>query len=137
MNEKFKSHGSKTFGGKICILFCGNASPGGNNVIDGLLKFQLQKKGLEVYGYMNGSTGIMDQTLIKITEDSFAPYRNLGGYDYLGKSSDQLSQSHFEPLGAQCKANGIHGHGSYGVPRTGARCGLTTPFAPADQIGWP
>lgn len=109
LNEKFKSHGSKTFGGKICILFCGNASPGGNNVIDGLLKFQLQKKGLEVYGYMNGSTGIMDKTLIKITEDSFAPYRNLGGYDYLGKSSDQLSQAHFEPLGAQCKANGITG----------------------------
>jgi diphosphate--fructose-6-phosphate 1-phosphotransferase len=47
--------------------------------------------------------------MIKLTEESFAPYRNLGGYDYLGKSKDQLDQSHFEPLAKQCKKNGITG----------------------------
>lgn len=29
-------------------------------------------------------SGLRDDTLVGITEESFAPYRNLGGYDYLG-----------------------------------------------------
>ena len=88
LNEKFKQHGTKSFGGKICVLFCGNAAPGGNNIIDGLLKFQQQRKGLDIFGYMDGADGITNEQMIKITEESFAPYRNLGGYDYLGKSKD-------------------------------------------------
>jgi len=39
---------------------------------------------------MDGADGIVNDSMIKITEESFAPYRNLGGYDYLGKSKDQL-----------------------------------------------
>ena len=70
------------------MIYCGNAAPGGNNVIDGLLKFQQQKKGLELCGYMNGVDGIQTESIIKISEESFAPYRNMGGYDYLGKSKD-------------------------------------------------
>ena len=58
LNERFKSHGSKSFGGKICVFYCGNASPGGNNIIDGLLKFQQQKKGLEILGILTGADGI-------------------------------------------------------------------------------
>jgi len=59
LNDKFKQVSAKSFGGKICVLFCGNASPGGNNIIDGLLKFQQQRKGLEIYGYMDGADGVM------------------------------------------------------------------------------
>ena len=40
LNDRFKNVGSKTFGGKIGVLMLGNAAPGGNNIIDGLLKFQ-------------------------------------------------------------------------------------------------
>ena len=28
-----------------------------------------------------------------INEDSYAPYRNLGGYDYLGKSGERLDKA--------------------------------------------
>ena len=109
LNERFKTHGSKSFGGKICIFYCGNASPGGNNIIDGLLKFQQQKKGLEILGILTGADGIEKESLIKITEESFAPYRNLGGYDYLGKSKDQLSDEHVDSLAKLCKKHGITG----------------------------
>jgi len=32
----------------------------------------------------------MNEEIIEITEESFKPYRNLGGYDYLGRSHDYL-----------------------------------------------
>jgi len=40
LNERFAGLGAKTFGGKIGVLLLGNAAPGGNNIVDGLLKFQ-------------------------------------------------------------------------------------------------
>lgn len=109
LNDRFKNLGSKTFGGKIGVLLLGNAAPGGNNIIDGLLKFQQQQKGVELVGYINGADGVMADNLLRITEESFAPYRNLGGYDYLGKSKDHLSEAHYEALAVSCKKNGITG----------------------------
>jgi len=59
-NLETKNQAKKSFGGKIGVLFLGNAAPGGNNVIDGLLKYQAQKKGTDLVGYLNGIDGIMD-----------------------------------------------------------------------------
>jgi len=41
-------------------------------------------------GYVNGIAGLIADKLIDISEESFAPYRNLGGYDYLGRSQENL-----------------------------------------------
>ena len=48
-------------------------------------------------------------TLLDITEGSYAPYRNLGGYDYLGRSTAMLDPSEFELLAKSCQKNGITG----------------------------
>lgn len=40
LNTRFKNVNTKKFGGKIGVLMLGNAAPGGNNIVDGLLKFQ-------------------------------------------------------------------------------------------------
>lgn len=71
---------------KYAVLLLGASAPGGNNIIDGLLKYQLSRKNTMLVGYQGGVQGIMDDNVVPITEESFAPYRNLGGYDYLGKS---------------------------------------------------
>jgi len=71
---------------------------------------------------MDGADGITNETLVKVTEESYAPYRNLGGYDYLGKSKDQLDQSHFEPLANQCKKYGITGLVIVGATHTLTDC---------------
>jgi hypothetical protein len=42
-------------------------------------------------GYLNGATGVAANEYVIITEESFAPYRNLGGYDYLGRSLEILA----------------------------------------------
>jgi hypothetical protein len=33
---------------------------------------------------------MMEELTIEITEETFKPFRNLGGYDYLGRSHDFL-----------------------------------------------
>lgn len=109
LNNEFSADVPKQKPGKIAVLLLGNAAPGGNNIIDGLLKFQLKRKSVQIVGYVNGVLGIENDKLVTITEDSFAPYRNLGGYDYLGRSSESLNPSQFPTLAASCKKHGITG----------------------------
>lgn len=77
---------------KIALLMLGNPSPGGNNIVDGLLQFQSNRQGTALVGYWNGIEGLLDDKLINISEESFAPYRNLGGYDYLGSTHQKLNE---------------------------------------------
>lgn len=39
---------------------------------------------------MNGINGLMENHTVEITEETFKPFRNLGGYDYLGRTHDYL-----------------------------------------------
>jgi len=75
---------------RIGVIFLGQQSPGGNNVIDGLLRFQKARKNVKLIGFINGLTGLMEENIVEIDEESFKPFRNLGGYDYLGRSHDYL-----------------------------------------------
>lgn len=60
-------------------------------------------------GYINGVDGLRDDKILTITEESFAPYRNLGGYDYLGRSQERLTSDDFSTTAASCKKHGITG----------------------------
>ncbi len=78
---------------KIGVIYLGQQSPGGNNVIDGLLRFQASRKNVKLIGFINGLKGLMNEDVVEINEESFKPFRNLGGYDYLGRSHDFLRTS--------------------------------------------
>ncbi len=43
-----------------------------------------------MYGVVNGINGLMQGHTIEITEETYKPFRNLGGYDYLGRTHDYL-----------------------------------------------
>jgi 6-phosphofructokinase len=43
-----------------------------------------------LFGFVNGLTGLMNEQIINVDEETFKPFRNLGGYDYLGRSHDFL-----------------------------------------------
>jgi 6-phosphofructokinase len=79
------------------LINLGNAAPGQNNIVDGMLKFQLRRKNVQLVGYLNGVDGIKNDRLQIITEESYAPYRNLGGCDYLGRSGN-ISKSDFQMI---------------------------------------
>lgn len=59
-------------------------------MIDGLLRFQASRKNVQLIGFINGLKGLMEENVVEINEESFKPFRNLGGYDYLGRSHDYL-----------------------------------------------
>jgi len=83
---------------KFGVLLLGQNAPGGNNIADGLLKFSSQFKRTTLVGFINGMAGVLKNKLLDISEESFAAFRNLGGYDYLGRSSESLESDHFEAL---------------------------------------
>jgi hypothetical protein len=90
LNQEFQNLIPQTKEQRIAVIFLGQQSPGGNNVIDGLLRFQAARKNVKLYGFINGLAGLMDEHIVEIDEESFKPFRNLGGYDYLGRSHDYL-----------------------------------------------
>ena len=75
---------------KLGLIYMGRQAPGGNNIIDGLLRFQQQRGNVELIGFINGVEGLMAEKYEVMTRETFACYNNLGGYDYIGRGSDSL-----------------------------------------------
>jgi hypothetical protein len=42
---------------RIGIIYCGRQAPGGNNVVDGLLRFAKVRGNTEIIGFLNGTKG--------------------------------------------------------------------------------
>ncbi len=75
---------------RIGLVYLGRQAPGANNVVDGLLRFQAQRKNVELIGFINGVEGLYKEDFVEMTKESFALYVNLGGIDYIGRGTDQL-----------------------------------------------
>jgi 6-phosphofructokinase len=60
LNTHFKNFKSPKHGQKFAVLLLGNAAPGGNNIIDGLLRFQNKRRGTILVGYVNGVDGVLN-----------------------------------------------------------------------------
>ena len=74
---------------------------------------------MQLVGYINGFDGIVNDRLQIITEESYAPYRNLGGCDYLGRSGN-ISKDKFSLV-----ADSVAKHGITGIIMAGATHTLT------------
>lgn len=70
---------------RIGISFNGRQSPGGHNIILGLLG-----EHAEVFGFIGGNKGIFTQKWIRITHEVLKNYVNQSGFHLLGRSSDRL-----------------------------------------------
>lgn len=80
---------------RIGVVYNGRQAPGGNNIIDGLLKFQennlkKNKINIKLIGFLFGTLGMFDENYIEITNENFSNYKNHGGFDYLGRSVDKV-----------------------------------------------
>ncbi|KAL6176243.1 PREDICTED: pyrophosphate--fructose 6-phosphate 1-phosphotransferase subunit alpha [Fragaria vesca subsp. vesca] len=76
---------------RVGIVFCGRQSPGGHNVIWGLLKaLKTHNPNSTLLGFLGGSEGLFAQKTLEITDDVLATYKNQGGYDLLGRTKDQI-----------------------------------------------
>jgi 6-phosphofructokinase len=65
---------------------------------------------VKLIGFINGLKGLMNEDVVEINEESFKPFRNLGGYDYLGRSHDFLRTLNEQKQAASvCKKLGLNG----------------------------
>ena len=133
MNNDFAEVIPKSHGGKIALLNLGNAAPGQNNIVDGLLKFQLKRKAVQICGYVNGLDGVVKDQIQMITEESYAPYRNLGGCDYLGRSGN-ITKDKFPLVAESVKKHGITGLVMAGATHTLTDAASLTEYFMANGI---
>ncbi|KAF4346087.1 hypothetical protein G4B88_003183 [Cannabis sativa] len=76
---------------RVGIVFSGRQSPGGHNIIWGLLKaLKIHNPTSTLLGFLGGSEGLFAQKTLEISDDILASYKNQGGYDLLGRTKDQI-----------------------------------------------
>jgi len=88
----------------------GRQAPGGNNIVDGLLRYQAQRSNVELIGFVNGVDGLIANDHAQMTRENFANFINLGGYDYIGRSGDELRTAEQKSRALEvCTSNGLTG----------------------------
>ena len=76
---------------RIGVVFSGGQAAGGHNVISGL--FDAIKNFHEdgkLFGFLNGPSGIVENSYIEITAEKLYEYRNQGGFDLIGSGRTKI-----------------------------------------------
>jgi pyrophosphate--fructose-6-phosphate 1-phosphotransferase len=94
---------------KVGVILSGGQAPGGHNVIaglyDGLKKINPKS---ELYGFLGGPSGLVDNKYLKLDSAIVDEYRNTGGFDIIGSGRTKLEKiEQFDKVIANCKALGI------------------------------
>ncbi|OVA01037.1 Phosphofructokinase domain [Macleaya cordata] len=96
---------------RVGVVFCGRQSPGGHNVVWGLLNaVKTHNPNSTLLGFLGGSEGLFAQKTLEITDDVLSTYKNQGGYDMLGRTKDQIrTTEQVNAALATCKALKLDG----------------------------
>lgn len=77
----------------VGVILSGGQAPGGHNVISGLFdEIKKLNPNNRLYGFLMGSSGLVDHKYIEITEELIADYRNTGGFDLIGSGRTKLEK---------------------------------------------
>ncbi len=77
---------------KIGVFFSGGPSPGGHNVISGILNaIKRLSKENKLFGFLNGAEGLIQNDYIEITENLMSHYKNLGGFNVIGSGRKKIN----------------------------------------------
>lgn len=93
----------------IGIVFSGGPAPGGHNVIAGL--YDAAKRANpdnQVFGFLMGPEGIMQNEYTLLTDDVIDAYRNLGGFSMIKTGRDKIDSDHKVRLSREtCRRLGL------------------------------
>ncbi|MBP5640552.1 MAG: diphosphate--fructose-6-phosphate 1-phosphotransferase [Victivallales bacterium] len=94
---------------KAAVILSGGQAPGGHNVIAGLYDgLKALNPDSQLFGFLGGPSGLIDNKYILFTDDLIDQYRNTGGFDIIGSGRTKLElEEQFEKVVANCKALGI------------------------------
>jgi diphosphate-dependent phosphofructokinase len=102
----------------VGVVFCGRQSPGGHDIIAGV--FDSLPEGSTLYGFVNGTVGLLAGHAVEITAEILANYRGQGGFDLLGRSVDRIrhKESEHDAIAQVCRKLSLSGLLLMGGPRT-------------------
>lgn len=76
-------------GKRVAVLFSGGPAPGGHNVLLGLSQL-LSQGGHTLLGIRQGPKGLLSGDLFAIEPEDIAPYKNTGGFHFLGSDRTKI-----------------------------------------------
>ncbi len=96
---------------KVGVVLSGGQAPGGHNVICGLYDaVKAMHQDSELYGFLGGPQGLIDNDFKLLTGDVIDAYRNTGGFDMIQSGRTKLEkEEQFKEVAANCEKLGIHG----------------------------
>jgi pyrophosphate--fructose-6-phosphate 1-phosphotransferase len=94
---------------KAGVILSGGQAPGGHNVIAGLYDgLKKLNPASELYGFLGGPSGLIDNKFVKFDDAFIDEYRNTGGFDIIGSGRTKLEkEEQFDKVIANCKSMGI------------------------------
>ena len=76
---------------KVGVVLSGGQAPGGHNVIAGLFDALKQlHPDSQLFGFIGGPSGIVENRVEEITKELLGAYRNLGGFDIIGSGRTKI-----------------------------------------------
>jgi pyrophosphate--fructose-6-phosphate 1-phosphotransferase len=122
---------------KVGLILSGGQAPGGHNVIAGLFdalkKFNSQN---QLYGFLGGPSGLIDNHYIEITGDIVGNYRNTGGFDMIQSGRTKLEkESDFDKVLVNCQKLGISALVSVGGDDSNTNAAILAEYFEAKKAG--
>ena len=95
---------------KAGVILSGGQAPGGHNVIAGLFDgLKALNANNELFGFLGGPSGLIDDKYIVITKELVDQYRNTGGFDMICSGRTKLETTEqFDKVAANCQKHGIN-----------------------------
>lgn len=76
---------------KVGVVFSGGQAAGGHNVISGLFDaLKSLHPQSQLFGFLNGPSGIVSHQYKELTNTLLNPYRNQGGFDLIGSGRSKI-----------------------------------------------
>jgi len=94
----------------VGVVLSGGQAPGGHNVISGLFDAlkKLNKKN-QLYGFIGGPDGLLNNSFIELDEDIVDEYRNTGGFDIIGSGRTKIEdEASYDLVIGNCLKNDIN-----------------------------
>ncbi len=94
---------------KAGVILSGGQAPGGHNVIAGLFDgLKALNPDSELFGFLGGPSGLIDNKYIMLNEGLVDQYRNTGGFDMICSGRTKLEKDEqFAQVARNCAQHGI------------------------------
>lgn len=94
---------------RVGVVLSGGQAPGGHNVIAGIFDaLKDLNADSELFGFLKGPAGILDDKKVLLTRDVIDAYRNTGGFDMIGSGRTKIEkENQFARALEVCQKNSI------------------------------